>query len=87
MSVAVPEVVSIPLSGRRCRDCENDDPDCPERYVSIGELARRAGVSPYRIRKWVSQGRIAHARPDDGNTIYPIRRALSDIKELLDPGP
>jgi excisionase family DNA binding protein len=53
----------------------------PEQTISVAEAARRAGVHPRTMRRWVSEGTIT------GYRIGPrlLRVSTADVDKLLAP--
>jgi DNA-binding transcriptional MerR regulator len=58
---------------------------CTPRYIRIGELARLAGVTPYCIRKWTSEGLIPHVKRPGERLLYPEDEAMEAIRLILEP--
>ena len=67
-----------------CEHCPK--PVCPERWIYAGELARRSGVSYYKIRKWTEQGLIRSNQRKGESAMYLERRSLEDVKAILESG-
>jgi DNA-binding transcriptional MerR regulator len=70
-----------------CPDClQQQEPLCPENYLSIGMLARRTGTTTRQINKWTRQGRVTCFQEGRGHRRYPERRAAAEVKSILREG-
>ena len=50
----------------------------PERYVSVGEAARRIDVAPATVREWIGQGRLGRY-----NAGRELRVKVSELDAIL----
>ncbi len=55
----------------------------PKRYIGIGELASRNGVSPYYIGKWADLDLIPCVRVEGCNRLFPEREAMAAVAWIL----
>lgn len=55
----------------------------PKRYIGIGELAGRNGVSSYYIRKWADLDLIPCVRVEGCHRLFPEREAMAAVAWIL----
>lgn len=55
----------------------------PGQFESINQCARRAGVSPTAVRRWVQRGQIEYAQPGGSNSRVLI--PVGALERLIQP--
>ncbi len=61
------------------------EPPAPK-YVTIGEAARRLGVSTATIRRWADAGRLASTRPFTGTHRRILKADVDAAAAAMEPG-
>jgi excisionase family DNA binding protein len=67
----------------------NEEVDVSEQMLSVGEAARRLGVKPVTVQRWVDAGNLSALRTIGGHRRIPateVRRLLADIRSVSQTG-
>jgi excisionase family DNA binding protein len=61
-----------------------ENPNQPEQVLSVANVARQLGVSPWTVRDWIKDGKLAAYKV--GRTVKsPVRIKACDVDALLIP--
>ncbi len=67
----------------------NEEIDVSEQMLSVGEAARRLGVKPVTVQRWVDAGNLSALRTVGGHRRIPateVRRLLADNRSMAETG-